>query len=260
MNKYYDFNDEFPLVKEPKFKGKFDPLNPPKNCTDYHPPLSITIGTQETKIFGSSCIMPNIEDADLYVSLDDNATFFEWEKPWKKGTQEHLRYFIRDMSVPTDPKDFQMCLDYVIQALSEKKKVHVGCIAGHGRTGLFLSALVQKTMPEKLKELNISAIDYVRSNYCSKAVETFSQILFLNTFYNVEIPKKETPLIQEFYKFFEEDYGVAFNEIIKEGIFMKCLDAIDDLEHEIDELHNPHKYKKQTHNISAKYHKPNKKI
>ena len=53
------------------------------------------------------------------------------------------------------------------------KKVHVGCIGGHGRTGLVLAALARVMIDEK------DAIAYVRKNYCHKVVETTAQVNFL---------------------------------------------------------------------------------
>ena len=71
----------------------------------------------------------------------------------------------------------------------DNKRVHVGCIGGHGRTGLVLSALVAQMtgMPDP--------ISYVRKHYCTKAVESTEQVTFLTKHFGaakVEPSKKVT--------------------------------------------------------------------
>lgn len=55
--------------------------------------------------------------------------------------------------------------------LEKGKRVEIGCIGGHGRTGSFVAALVIKRLGLDAKE----AIKMVRSGYCEKAVETQGQ-------------------------------------------------------------------------------------
>ena len=215
-----------------KVVTKFDPKNPPKHCTFLHEPLDIEIEGKKYPIYATTCIDPKINNADVYISLDQGAKLFDWEKPWinNKKKQQHLRYFIKDMTVPDDAIDFDKCLDYTLELLKNNKKVHVGCISGHGRTGLFLSALVHKTIGQDLLQKNISAIQYVRDNYCAKSVETLSQVLYLNANYDILIPKSEEKLFQKFKNMFKEETGYTYEDIIKLGGFMEIVDLIEDIE------------------------------
>ena len=82
------------------------------------------------------------------------------------------------MNVPDDPAEFKKMVTWTLQQLDEGKKVHCGCIGGHGRTGTFLAALCAEA-GEK------DAITYVRKNYCKKAVESTKQAEFLTKHFGV---------------------------------------------------------------------------
>lgn len=232
-------------VFDEQFLSKYYAKKPVKKCTDSHPPLPLTIDGQEVEIYGSSCQRPIVRDADVYISLDYNAPVYLWEQPWYENAnnQKHIRFFIEDMDIPEVTDDFRDLIDYTIDNLVEGKKIHAGCIAGHGRTGTFLAALVQTTMSDRLEQEGISAIDYVRNSYCKKAVETLSQILFLNVEFGVAIPLKETALVAEFKEMFLEEIGVSFEDVLNVEDFMAIKPAIDTLESAIFKKHNPPKPK-----------------
>jgi protein-tyrosine phosphatase len=208
----------------------FNPLYPPRNCTPYHPPLKLTINDLNTEIYGSSCLMPNINDADVYVSFDSMAKTFEWEQPWENSPKKHIRFFIKDGSVPENQKQFDACLDYVIKQLEEGKKVHAGCIGGHGRTGVFLAAIAQKTMGKNLDHDKVSAIDYVRDNYCNNAVETFKQVLYLYGVYDIAPPMSQEKTIMEFADKFKQEMGVSFRDVMKNTDYHKMQPAISEIQ------------------------------
>ena len=63
--------------------------------------------------------------------------------------------------------------------LEEGDNIYCGCIGGHGRTGMYLSAL------QRIINGDTNATDWVRANYCKKAVETPSQIEFLYKEYGI---------------------------------------------------------------------------
>lgn len=142
-------------------------------CTQNHPPLQFK-GVPGV-IFGSSCVAPIVE-ADLYISLDKAAR----PLPGKP----HIFHYIEDFSIPIDVVGFDNAVDCAIEALHKAQVVHVGCLAGHGRTGMFLAALTYKITGQK------NAIDYVREKYCHKAVETQEQISFLHSHYGIKEPSK----------------------------------------------------------------------
>jgi hypothetical protein len=80
----------------------------------------------------------------------------------------------KDFSVP-DVKTLQRGLRKAVWAIVRGKPVYVGCMAGRGRTGLFLSVLARSFGYG-------SPIQYVRSNYYSHAVETADQMLYVLKF------------------------------------------------------------------------------
>ena len=211
-----------------------DPKNPKRGCTDKHPPLSFEVDGKIGTIYGAGCAYP-IAEADLFISLDEHAPVFAFEQPWYDNTlnQQHIRYFIKDFSVPDDSSEFDACVDIAIDALSEGKTVHVGCLSGHGRTGMFLSTVVQKMIGEELKLEGISAIDYVRDNYCAKVVETLEQVMFLHSNFDIDIPRKEFEDVKKIKKMFKEQIGVSLDEVIALGEYDACTDVILELERQI---------------------------
>jgi hypothetical protein len=172
-----DLNRFFAADDKPKTPAAiFDDYEPSKSqsayisCADNHPALKIP-GT-EFVIYGGSCIHPFVKDADVYIGFDWGMKYSKQSYPWNAGRTEFL-FQIDDMAAPRDPVEFKKLVDWTVEQLRAGKKVHCGCIGGHGRTGTFLAALVSVMSDEK------DSITYVRKNYCSKAVETSGQIRFL---------------------------------------------------------------------------------
>lgn len=154
-------------------KGKSS-MTPIKRCYETHPPLPIP-GTALV-IYGGSCSRPVVEDADVYIGFDSSMQLTSRSWPW---TPQHEVYFpITDMSVPKHVGDFKKLLDWTRVQLEAGRKVHCGCIGGHGRTGMFLSALVSLYG-------EADAITYVRKNYCHKAVESTTQVDFLHKHFGI---------------------------------------------------------------------------
>jgi hypothetical protein len=143
-------------------------------CYESHPPL--TVG--DHVIYGGSCIHPIVEDADVYIGFDHGMSQTDRTLPWVEGVE--FLYPIQDMGVPKNVATFKKLVEWVAVQLTAKKKVHVGCIGGHGRTGLFLSALVKHVTG------NENATEYVRENYCKKAVESTAQIDFLKAHFGIK--------------------------------------------------------------------------
>lgn len=146
-----------------------------QRCYESHQPLSLGSGLV---VYGGSCGSPIVKDADVYVGLDLSMKKSEKAFPWVEG--ESFLYYIQDMHAPRDVESFTKLIDWLAMQLIAKKKVHIGCIGGHGRTGTVLSALVSVIMGEK------NAIEYVRKNYCHKAVESHEQVEFLIKHFGVE--------------------------------------------------------------------------
>lgn len=144
-------------------------------CYETHPPLTLP-GTT-IQIFGGSCSHPVVKDADVYIGFDMSMPRTERSYPWKKG-QEFL-FKITDFQAPENPEEFKKLVFWAKTQLEAGKKIHCGCIGGHGRTGTFLAALVSQ-----FGELD--AINYVRKNYCQKVVESNAQVKFLADHFGIK--------------------------------------------------------------------------
>ncbi len=142
----------------------------------YHSHPALTLPGTKLKIYGGSCLDPAVKDADVYIGFDSGMKMTRRHWPWEDGTE--ILFKITDMAAPEDPVAFRKLVEWVRGELVAGRKIHCGCIGGHGRTGTFLAALVS-TYGEK------DAIGYVRKNYCKKAVESTSQTKFLVQHYGV---------------------------------------------------------------------------
>lgn len=145
-------------------------------CYHSHPPLKFKgLDGKEYTIYGGNCRTPIVKDADIYIGFDGSVAAGSDKFPWDDGfTQPVLvDYYITDMSAPKNPGSFHKLIDWTEAQLKAGKKIHAGCIGGHGRTGTFLAALVAQMAGIQ------DSIGYVRKNYCEKAVESKGQIAFL---------------------------------------------------------------------------------
>ena len=145
-----------------------------KMCFESHPPLTMP-GTA-FQVFGGSCSCPVVNDADIYIGFDQSMTYTARSWPWKQGTE--FLFKVPDMGVPSKSDEFVKMVDWAKTQVDAGKKLHCGCIGGHGRTGMFLAALVS-CYGEK------EAIAYVRANYCKKAVESSTQVKFLGDHFGI---------------------------------------------------------------------------
>lgn len=144
------------------------------SCYEGHKPMPLP-GTDKV-IYGGSCLNPAVKDADVYVGFDMGMRRTSLSYPWN-GAREVL-FKVPDLGIPPDAPNYRKLVEWVKAHIDEGRKVHVGCIGGHGRTGLFLAALVS-LYGEK------DAITYVRQHYCKKAVESSQQVEFLHSEYGV---------------------------------------------------------------------------
>jgi len=144
-------------------------------CYESHPSIKIGKGT----LYGGSASYPTYRKAHVYVALQSGSSCGLTSDPWDDQKVIEIHYGISDMRAPKDVPRFKKLIDYVCAALDAGKKVHIGCIGGHGRTGTVLSAIIAQAKGEK------DAIQWVRKHYCKKAVESSEQIQFLMTHYGV---------------------------------------------------------------------------
>lgn len=159
-----------------KSKGK--PSAPMKRCYHTHPPLPLEDGLV---MYGGSCNSPSVKDADVYIGFDHGMSISPKSFPWNEGCE--IKFKITDGSAPTDVKEFKKLVEWSIEQIRNGKKVHAGCIGGHGRTGTFLAALVTVMTGEA------DSITYVREHYCKKAVESQTQVDWLNKHFGIKKAK-----------------------------------------------------------------------
>jgi len=143
------------------------------SCWTTHPVYKIG----DLEIIGGSCTS-EYPDVDVFIALDGSGKKGARSYPWNKGVDIYFK--IVDMSVPKDLTEFKKLLSYTAKQMKAGKKVFVGCIGGHGRTGLFLAALTKVMTGDK------DAITTVRENYCKKAVESSEQINWLNKHFGIK--------------------------------------------------------------------------
>ncbi|MEG1728103.1 MAG: hypothetical protein RR280_00985 [Bacteroidaceae bacterium] len=156
-----------------------------EQCYINHPPLPIRIDGKDYKIYGGSCWTPVVKDADTYIGFDHGQSVI----PYKDidNLPENINFFIQDMHVPSSKAELDKLLHAIANRLKGGKKVHIGCIGGHGRTGLVLTAMVATYMPE------VAALKYVREAYCQHAVETLQQEHWLEHHYGVALHLPKHP-------------------------------------------------------------------
>lgn len=149
-----------------------------KRCHHSHPPLKIGGGV----IYGGACAEP-CGKADYNILLDGFEKGDELP-PWEG--RFIVRFPIRDGDVPSTDK-LKKLVDWIGEELAKGKKFHIGCFAGHGRTGTVLAAIVAKVDGEK------DAIRWLRENYCKKAVESKKQVDMLVKHFGVKKAKPSKP-------------------------------------------------------------------
>ena len=149
-----------------------------KRCYEDHPQLPIVVGDKTYVITGGSCTSGNTKGHDVFVGLDHGMKMTARQFPWEEGVE--IFYPITDMGVPENLPNFKKLIEYLSDSLRAGLKVYVGCIGGHGRTGLVFSALVAHMT--KMKD----ATTYVRKNYCERAVESTKQVDWLAKHFGVK--------------------------------------------------------------------------
>lgn len=150
----------------------YDLFIPKGSCHESHKPLTVAPGT--SKVRGGAARHP-AEGYQVYVDLDTHGNPEETaQAPWRvKNGVLRVRYYIPNFHAPRDPASFKAFVDWLCTQVQENKQVHIGCIGGHGRTGLVIAAMRAVLADDK------DAIMWTRKNHCKKAVETDSQVAFL---------------------------------------------------------------------------------
>lgn len=92
-----------------------------------------------------------------------------WQPPW-----DHAHIDWPDFGLPADTVAVRKSLMALIHRARSGERVEVGCLGGHGRTGTALACLAVLTGHPAG-----DAVNWVRRNYCSEAVETPEQEAFV---------------------------------------------------------------------------------
>lgn len=148
-------------------------------CHETHPDLALGGGT----LIGGNCRDHGRHaGVNLYVALDYGMAHPKFEAGAEPA--QCIYYPIENMRVPNKPDKFAALIDFIVAELAKGKRVHVGCIGGHGRTGLVIGAVVARlgVAPDN------DAIGWVRANYCKRAIETTGQENFLVVHFGAKMP------------------------------------------------------------------------
>lgn len=143
-------------------------------CAHGHKPVVIREGVT---VIGGAASSPVGGPYDLMVSFDHGKDTDPAAFPWNPG--EFIYFPVPDYQAPKNPEEYKKLVEYVAAALDAGKSVHVGCMAGHGRTGTFLAALVTHMTGNK------ESIQFLRDTYCHRAVESTTQMEFLEKHFGV---------------------------------------------------------------------------
>jgi protein-tyrosine phosphatase len=149
---------------------------PAPRCYTTHPKFEIAPGAF---MRGGSAAYPH-KDAEFFVALDRSYEHTAAFLPWNNNG---VLYPIINGRVPKQLDHFNRLLDWMSVHLAAGMTGHVGCIGGHGRTGLVFAALRHRMTGD------VNATQYVRDNYCEKVVETKEQVEWLAEFYD------QTPVV-----------------------------------------------------------------
>lgn len=104
---------------------------------------------------------------DFGLYLDER-----WDPPWP-----YEFFDWPDFGVPDDLDALRRALNDLLERARQGEQVEVGCLGGHGRTGTALACLAVMTGTP-----NEEALEWVRANYCPKAVETDVQVQLVATY------------------------------------------------------------------------------
>lgn len=95
-----------------------------------------------------------------------------WRPPWPHTHLEWPDFGVPDAAV-------RVSLQTTLSRARAGQRVEVGCLGAHGRTGTAMACLAILTGVPAAR-----AVDWVRTAYCSEAVETPEQVKFVSDFAN----------------------------------------------------------------------------
>lgn len=190
-------------------------MNMNTDCYEGHRPFYIT---ETLFVTGGSCLSPP-EDSEIVVGLDHSFRPDKLAKDLELEEENFISYIIPDFDAPNDVQSFSQMIDTVIEHIESGKRVHIGCLGGHGRTGMVLSAIYTRMTGDK------DGINHVREHYCPYAVETQDQIDFLVNNFDIYESKN---IEMDTDVFFEGSFPEGFNDIDPLDIDFETLQEYED--------------------------------
>jgi hypothetical protein len=181
---FFDNNGEivnvYDLKGHKKGSKKTSHYSSYSSCWKKHPILKVLNGT----IQGGSCSDTDGIEADIFIGHADWMPkvkhYYPWNPPDANEGALRIHMPMPDRSSPPEPKEHIKMVDWVIEQLKLGKRIHIGCMGGHGRTGTTIAAIIAKATG------NVDAITWVRENYCKKAVESKVQVAYLVNSFGVK--------------------------------------------------------------------------
>jgi hypothetical protein len=154
-------------------------------CHNTHPVLKFG----KLEIYGGSCGTPKVKDCDVYIGFDNMMSITRKSAPWRRGQKgfaEEVFHKVTDFKAPSDPAEFKRLVKWTLEQMEAGKKVHAGCIGGHGRTGTFFAAIAAMQNEIEIED----CVMYVREHYCKRSVENAEQIKFLTKHFGIKTKAK----------------------------------------------------------------------
>lgn len=146
-------------------------------CYHNHPVLELDYKGKTVRIAGGNGFSPAVQ-MDVYIDLNPRKGINpQVEYPTKQG-ETYYNFPIINMGVPNLDR-LEEALAFAMSHINEGHSIHVGCIGGHGRTGLFLSALLFRMYGDE------NATQTLRDMYCPHAVESQAQVDYLEHNYGI---------------------------------------------------------------------------
>ena len=162
-------------------KKSFAPTYYTPKCRHYHQAVELPNGVT---VHCSSLHDSRESEPDFGLYAD-----YSWHPQWRN---EFIDW--PDFKDPSNPNlAFDQIFDLYDKAC-DGLDVEFGCIGGHGRTGTILACLVVLVSGPQMT--TAEAVTWVRKHYCPNAVESKSQIWFIDYFrhlsypYDVPVPEK----------------------------------------------------------------------
>jgi hypothetical protein len=130
---------------------------------------------------GTTVVAVSFDPADPYVRRPGGTPSFglyldpRWRPPWPHAVLDWP-----DFGVPDDVAVLRSALASLLDLARTGAVVELGCVGAHGRTGTALACLAVLASGGDLPASE--AVAWVRSAYCSRAVETAAQEAFVAAF------------------------------------------------------------------------------